>query len=157
MIDVLGAWCIKLVGAGLISSVILAVCPEGKSKSSVKFACSLMCLIVFVSAIKNVDYSELSKMVGQINYEASRQIEDGVSSANNETRFIIEEQIKAYILGKEEFHGLDVEVITKWSSEGFWYPYEAEITGTVEEEKKSSLKYILEMELGIPEERVKFK
>ena len=59
MIEVLGAWCIKLVGAGLISSVILAVCPEGKSKSSVKFACSLMCLIVFVSAIKNLPIGKI--------------------------------------------------------------------------------------------------
>lgn len=153
MIDAVREWCIRLIVTGIICSVALAAAPEGGAKQGVKIACSLVSALALISIFGNLNTDEFSKTLAKLRLEAEREAEEGYKKGNEETRFIIEEKCEAYILDKEEAQGLSVEVTAKWSDEGYWYPYEVQLSGEVTQEKKSSVTYVIESELGIPSER----
>lgn len=153
MIELVREWCIRLIVTGLVCSVVLAITPEGGAKQGVKIACAVVSALALLSIAGKLDTEELSKSLARLRLEAERATQEGYKKGNEETRFIIEEKCEAYILDKEEAQGLSVEVTAKWSDEGYWYPYEVRLSGDVTQEKKSSIAYIVESELGIPSER----
>lgn len=152
MIETLRSWIIGVIVAVLVCSFILEVTPDGRVKAVVRFACGIMVSIALVGIVMDFDYGSLSMYLAEYRENANNVALSAAENASKETRFIIEEKCEAYILDKAENSDISVSVSAKWSDNGYWYPYEVQISGAISESDRETLTRIIESELGVPEE-----
>ena len=155
MTELLRNWLYALAGASIVCALATALTPEGRWRRITQLVCWLVMVVALISPLRAFDvggYGEELSKYQTAAAEAAGKSEDIDSSLN---RTIIEEQCQAYILDKAKSAGADMDaaVTARWSTEGFWYPYEVKMTGSCGEKAKSELAGLMESELGIPEER----
>ena len=134
----------------------IALAPEGRVKKAVKFICGVAVLLALLTGIKSFDFTVYSRSMAEYRTKAEKMI----GEANEEREFLekeyIEERCRAYILDKAAESGYElssVKVTLEWSTEGYWYPVEAELIGEGDEGAKYTLSKTIESELGIPADR----
>ncbi|MDO4990942.1 MAG: hypothetical protein Q4E45_10600 [Eubacteriales bacterium] len=146
----------ELIALSLILGLSLHLCPEGGVRQVLTVLSAALLGISVLSSFKGLDYDALALGNAKLR-EAERTItEDGERTSQKLNRLLIEEEYASYIRDRAESIGvgdLEVQVQVQWSYEGFWLPYAAHITGTVEPSKQTALERMIRDELGIPTER----
>jgi hypothetical protein len=156
MMEAMKNWIMMLTASAILSAIALAVTPEGAVKKVVTFACGLAMLSALISPLLKFDVDGFTKHLRTYNAEAEKFSAEITEVNDSLSRLIIERQSEAYILDKGKEFGmenLNVEITAKWSTEGYWYPYEAKITSDPGGVAETELKYILEADFGIPQDR----
>lgn len=150
----LSEWIISIAGISMVATAVLALTPEGAPKKMMRLACGAASVIAVLSIVTRFDFDDYSKYLSRSREEAERVVSQAEEEALVQKRFIIEESCASYILDKGNELGaqISVRVKARWSQEGYWYPAEAEISGSVESSARKSLARYIETELGISEE-----
>jgi len=152
MMAALKDWILTLTVAALVSSIAMTLSPEGKVRRVVSLVCGLVTIIALLSPGVNFDISKFAKQSLELKKEAENFASDFEDKNDNLRRLIIEEECAAYILDKGQMLGIlniTASVNAKWDTDGFWYPYSAEIVSDADAENKRRLAQHLEAELGI--------
>ena len=119
----------------------------------------ILCLIggaamaaLVISGLTGFDYDAYSSSLAR-ERELGRWNEESVrEEVNTLHRRYIEEQCAAYILEKASQHRIDLSdavVTLAWNTDGYWYPVHAEMTVSACDADLSSLKRLIERDLGI--------
>ena len=104
--------------------------------------------LALLSPIKGLDMSGYSLNLARCSQQAEEIGATAQEISDSLSRTFIEERCAAYILDKARLLGSEpgaVRVTARWSSEGVWYPAEAEI----EAQYDRRLSEKIEEELGI--------
>lgn len=151
MLDAVRTWIMGIAGAAIICAIACELTPKGQVKKVQAIICSIVMAIAVVSPLVSFNFESYSINIAKYKAQAQEIAADGEEISNRYQRTIIEESSAAYILDKAESLSLDIKnatVTVQWSSDGVWYPTEAEIEGAYNRE----LSAYIESELGIKEE-----
>lgn len=151
-------WLLTVTGAACVSSIAMAVTPEGTVKKAVRLSCGLLMMAALLSVA--VDIDDFSEPFGfSERRESARSEIDGILSSYDETRKeSIEENAAAYILEKAGAMGLNVTVSVTAGADGSgcYLPVSAAIAGEIPEDAREELSEIIETELGITRDNQKW-
>lgn len=156
MMETVRTWLLSITGAALISSVALALTPNGKIKKIVSLICGFAMITALISPIMSFDFNTFSQYIVEYKNISDGYLIDIEEENENLQRAIIEEESEAYILDKAAVLGIEdcsISVGTKKAEESYWYPYKAELGGKASESQKQALTAYIEANLGIPAER----
>ena len=154
MLEVVTAWIRALVGAAVFCALATALCPEGRVKRVLRFACGLVMAAALLSPVLKLDGAALPKAMARYSEAARQQAQSAADDADRLSRTIIESECETYILDKAAQLGLgpcEVSVTARWSEEGFWYPWECRLSCA--EGGAERLSELIEAELGRAAER----
>lgn len=155
MTQFLHGWLYAVTGTAIVCALAVALTPEGRPRKITAMVCGLAMLAALISPFKTFDVTSYASALKKYEDQAD-DIASGASKKNDRlSRTIIEERCAAYILDKagSQAAGLKADVTAKWNTEGYWYPYEARLSGSCGEAEKEKLAGIIEADLGIPAER----
>lgn len=146
-------WLLGVVGASLLSSLALMLCPAGRVRQVTKLVCALVCALAMVSPLMELDITSLSVGLAAYRQQAESITENEEETAKMVQRTYIQDRCAAYILTQAQSLALSIEgaqVLARWDAgEAVWYPWEATMTGSYDK----TLARQIEEDLGIPEER----
>ena len=148
------AWIRALAGAAGFCAIALALCPEGRPKRGLRAACGVVMAAALLSPALGLDMQALPEAVARYGEAARSVAGEAGQEADRLNRTIIERECAAYILDKADALGIsaaDAAVTARWSEEGFWYPWESQVS--CPEGGRAALSEAIEAELGIPPER----
>lgn len=149
--DYLRRWILAIVGTALVCGAAKALTPEGGVKKAVAVAGGFAMMAAMLGILGDVDALGISRYTAMYSGQAQEYIDSAGEGVRTQTRFIIEDRCRAYILDKADELGADVSqvsVTARWSEEGFWYPFKASLYG----ERNDELAAAMERELGILKE-----
>lgn len=154
----LSKWIYCVICASVVCAVCSAIAGEGKIKKSLEFVCAVVIVAALLTPIAGFDFDGYSMTLAKYEAEAKEIADEATEKSDLLNRKYIEEEYAAYILDKAVLKGIspkEVNVTVKWSTDGYWYPTDAEIVLSEADMAKdnSGLKNIIEAELGIPIER----
>ena len=155
MEKLLGEWILRIVGAAMICSAVLALTPETTVKKAVRLVCGFVMLFALLSLGGNLNFDHYAGYLAQYRNEAAAFMQEAEEDNNRILRLIIEEECEAYILDKGKTVGIETveaSVLAKWSADGYWYPVKAEIVSDGTEAQNTRLAEYIEGDLGIPKE-----
>ena len=146
-------WIIGIAAASLLSSIALAITPEGRVRQVTKFVCGLMCALAIASPVLKLDMDALAAGLAAYRERASQTVQQSEEETKMLNRTYIEGEYAAYILGKAaeaDIQADGVLVTARWDEDSLlWYPWQV----TVDASYDSGLAGLIEAELGIPRER----
>ena len=148
MSEILSDWIRALAGAGVICTLALLLCPEGRPKRVARLAVGCVMAIALLSPVVKPDAGSFAKAFARYS-EAAREAAD---IAGSYERTVIERECEAYIMDRANALGVacvSANAVFRWSEEGFWYPWECSLGC----EYSPALANLIESELGIPAER----
>lgn len=138
----------SVIYTALICVIALTLMPEGRIKKAGKIICGVAMVFAIISPFLKTDLSDYAERIAGYKAEAAALTQNGSEYSENLNRTYIEDKCEAYILDKAEKIGAEiyeVEVMAKWSTDGFWYPDEVTLSGEYNDKLSSSI----EAELGI--------
>lgn len=144
-------WIMGLTGAAVLSMLAVAITPQGRVKKAVKLVCGFVVILSLLSGITDFDYRLYSKSMADHRRDIDKLIDKSIEEQTVMEREYIEAECEAYILDKADELGTNCESVSmtlRWSSEGYWYPSEAELNMEYHPELSS----YIEGELGVPED-----
>lgn len=156
MTAALREWILGLCGAALVCALALAVCPKGRVYAVLRVVCGAVMAIALLKPVIGIDFAAYSESLEKYRIEAETAAGSVTDRKDILSRTIIEDACAAYILDKaaEQNVALSaVKVRAVWSEDGFWYPYEATLTGPDAADGSGKLPGIIESDLGIPRDR----
>ncbi len=154
MSEILSSWIRALVGAAVFCAVALTLCPKGRAKRVLSTACACVMAIALLSPVAKVDMSSLSQAIGRYSAAARSVTQSAEDASQLYQRRVIERECEAYIMDRADALGIgvaSVSVTLRWSSDGFWYPWECTICAG--SGYSQALADIVEGELGIGPDR----
>ncbi len=152
MPELFGQWLHAVIYTGIVCSIALLLTPEGRVKQALGVICALAMCAAVASPLGELDPEAYSKALARYKLDARQYTQQGEEYSRNLNRSVIEDECEAYILDKAEALGAEISevcVTAMWSSEGYWYPYEAEIKADISDERKTELSDCIMSELGI--------
>lgn len=153
-------WILSLTGAALLSALALALTPTGRARSVVRLLCGVVMAIVMISPLRDFDFDTYSMSLASYRTTAVEASTRLTETNDRLSRTIIETECAAYILDKAQTQGIFVENVTvtaKWGEALCWYPYAATIRAAADESGKTYLTEVVQTELGIPAERLRWE
>lgn len=150
--EALRAWLNAVIYTGVICGIALMITPGGRVKKALTVLCGAAMCVAFISPLAGIDLDGYSETLAGFKLEAEAFAAQGESYSKNLNRTIIEDECEAYILDKAENLGVqldEVEVLAVWSDEGYWYPSEAAIKGSLNQAQRERMSAYIEAELGI--------
>lgn len=145
-------WLLSNVGAALLSSLALAVCPGGRVRQVTRFACALVCMLALMSPLVKLDLSEYARFAQQYRTQAEQIGQQEQEAARQEQAEYIRQQCAAYILTEAQSIGAQVSgagVELRWDDEAdAWQPASCTVEGAYD----PTLSARIESELGIARE-----
>lgn len=147
----IGQYIVSVSAMALLSGIASALIPGGFNGRLIKVLCSLFLLITIAEPITGSLSIDLKDIVGKINIETERYVDEGKAISNNAYRRIIQEETEQYILNM--FPTKDkIQIEVQLEAQGFM-PECVIIKGDISKEEKVQLSARITQELGISEER----
>ena len=126
------------------------------TKHIMKILCTCIMLICVLEPVKQIDFDSFSLDMAKYRALENEMLRNGDEMNARMNREVIENEYAAYIVEKARELGITVnnaDVKTKWDTEGIWAPYETYIEYENNGWEADSLKKLIKLRLGIPEER----
>ena len=140
----------------IFAGAILTLTPEGQVKKILQLLCTASLLLTVAGQIRTLDLESFAMEKAKIREQEERFLESSSAVQERMNRLVIQNAYETYIWDKAEQLGMDVQSVrvkVKWSTEGYWYPYELHVTGQGKESVVLTLSDLVRTELGIPEAR----
>lgn len=154
MIGAIKTYLLSLCAAALVTSLVMALLPQGGVKRVAGVLCGLLMVLTALSPLAKIDAAALSRAVTQVQLEAEA-VRSGVTVRNQELQAdIISRTAAAYILDKAASLGFSVtaDVSVRTAPSGV-YMESVTLTGEANAEQKRLLTAYIEENFAIPEER----
>lgn len=151
----LSAWIRGMAAAAVICGGAMALTPGGKVKGVLKVVCGTVMVIALISPLIKGDELWSAMDIAKYRQEAGEVAGDAEEKRTNLSRELIKRELETYVLDKAQSLGVElheVDIILRWSEEGFWYPYEVSLNAS-SAFGKMGLESSIEGELGVPAER----
>ncbi len=145
-----------LCAVSILCGAALSLCPEGQGKRALSFVCSVAVLACAVNCLAGLDWQEYALEGARLRDRQEAFLQQSTEVCDKLDRTVIEQRYEAYALEAARSLGLrvrSVRILSHWSLEGFWVPYQARVEGKLTEEEKGLLAGRLEADLGISRER----
>ncbi len=155
MMDAVRQWVLGLCGAAALCALALTLCPEGRVRKVLRCVCGAVMALQLLYPITGFDMDFYSSSAALYRQRAAEAAGSATAEADRLSRTIIEDECAAYILDKADELSCPLtgaEVSAVWSTDGYWYPWEATLRGG-QGEGKAALARLIEAELGVPAER----
>lgn len=153
MTERLGGYLLAIAAVCILSSLLQAAAPGEQGKRMIRFAGSMLLLLVVLAPLPGFGEEAIGTLVEDA-LEALPEYEGTWSeSGENLIAAGITRRCSAYIWDKAAELGMSVEVELQLAQgQGWPYPCGAVLRGTWNEQQRQALAEILEQELGIPME-----
>lgn len=148
---------LAVIGAGLLTSVLLEFLQEGAVKQTVRLVGGLLIALLILAPLTDLELGDFGQYLSQVQME-QEMLKTGIPVEQEKIlNQIIQEKAEAYILDKAAEHGAAITVsVTVTAGDAYPYPYKASVTGTLTDAQRRALEQELEQNLGIPKERQVF-
>ena len=146
------SWMMAIMCVSIITCIAMNISPEGRTKSAVRFVCSLTMMLALLSPIARLDMDSFRGGIWRYRNEAMHRAEEIEKTDAGISRLFIQEECESYIMKKGTELGADIgkaKVSMRWSEDGYWYPVKAEIVSPAPSEGDDRLKNVIISELGI--------
>ena len=134
----------------MVCAAALRLTPEGRVKGVLRMLCAVtMAAALLTPFLRDGALPDYALELARYRAAAEALTGEGAALGQELDRGIIEQRMEAYILDKAAaLHvGLsDAKVHLRWSTQGYWTPESAELTGPFDD----GLAGAVEAELGIP-------
>lgn len=149
-------WLYTLFTSGCITSFILFLMPDDRSRQIVELGCSCIMIFALMMPLKNIDLNNYLSALSIYSKQINEEIGFKQAAADEISKEIIEGQFEEYILNEAEAQGIKLESVsvdTVQNEDSNYFPMQVfyHCKGTVPE---SFLEHI-ETQLGISKERQK--
>lgn len=155
MSGVLGDWVRALTAGAFLSAVILALTPEGKSRGTVKFVLGVLMTLLLLRPLVNWKPENAALRFSELRRSAAGFSEYGENVGAELAEAFIRKETEEYIWSAAERLGiteLGVRLKLRQTETGP-IPWETALRGSWTEAQRTELAFLLEGELGIPQER----
>ena len=143
-------WIAHITAASLLAAIAMALTPKGRVRQVTRLVCGLVCALVVAGPLAKVDVGTLAAGLAQYEQSAVEIVSRAEEEEKLMERTYIEQQCRAYILGKADERALapgEVSVTARWDEDAHvWYPWSV----TLDAPFDSGLAVSIEAELGIP-------
>ena len=144
----------------VLSGIAQSLCPEGSGRRALGFVCSVVLLAGVQNSLSGLDWDSYALETGQLRAREEAFLEQSELVLRSLDRTVIEKEYGAYILDMARRNGIPLRAVSvqaQWSLDGFWIPLSAELTASVSQEDQALLAGWIEAELGIPQDRQKWR
>ena len=152
MSDAIRGYLLSIVAVCLLTALARSLIPEGGVRRVASVVCALLLVLCALSPLLQLDIDAVAQSLARIQME-NETLRTGVAVKNRElVSQIIKQNTQAYILDKADEIGAELSEVTvtaQWSSDGYWYPHEAEIVSSAADDQKSRLSDYIQTQLGI--------
>ena len=151
--DAVRAYLLRVTVVALVCGIITGFAAKRVSLAPiVKFLCSLLMAVVLLTPMASIRLDTFGTFWDEISFRGEDAVFAGYESAQDACGEIIKEKVAAYILDKAKSYGaeLSVEVILDESAPPV--PCALRLSGRISPYGKSTLKNVIEKELGIKAE-----
>jgi len=155
-VELIRIWVLGLTGAAFLAAIAMTLTPKGRPRSVVGLVAGLVTVVALIAPILEFDYAAFAQNVSGFEVSLEARTEEWELQQERLTSLIIRERSEAYILDKAEslgLVGLDIEVATARSPDGWHYPYRVWVSGTYTSSQQRALSEFLAGTFGIPAER----
>lgn len=159
MTEAAGKWLLGLCAAAAVCAAALALCPEGRVRRVLRLVCGAVMTVALLAPVREFDLDLYARAAARYGEEARALGESAEEESDRLSRSIIEDECAAYIWDKADTLGLQVSSVrvgVRWSGDGFWYPWEADLDISGDAAVLETLSAAVESELGIPRARQTF-
>ncbi len=145
----------QLCALSVFCGLALSLTPEGSVKRATALCCSVLLTLCLLTAAKDFDYGSYALELSRYRELGETLRGDAEARTQRLNRLAVAQECEAYIqkqaaaLGAPE---LRAAVGLRWSTEGFWVPDSAVLTGRIAEDARERLSALIAAELGIGEE-----
>ena len=159
MTEFIKTWIYSITAVGVISTIALALTPEGASKRIVRLVCGLVLIYAVLVPLKDTNFSGIEALPGQYSIDLDRLQKKAETNNQDLTKKLIESGISAYIADKAVKLGVScsIKVISRKSVDGLWSPWSVELMydkpPTIQQ--KQSMIRLINEDCTIPPERQK--
>ncbi len=156
MADIVLQLCVLSIISGAVSYVI----PEGGCKNICQILCTAALILCIIEPFQGFDFDEYAVQSALMHEYENKFLQNAQDSRNRLNKTVIELEYCEYIMDKAKDIGisqLDIELSTNWDTHEIWVPYSVDLKGSWSFEQRQKLTGIIEDELGIPEERQRWK
>ncbi|MBQ3939472.1 MAG: hypothetical protein II723_00015 [Oscillospiraceae bacterium] len=148
---------LSLIGLALLEMLMIAFMGSERMKRLTHLVCGAAMTVLILSTLPGFDYRSYAAAISRNASSHGWSSETARETADQLNRRIIESEFRAYIM--EQAQALDVPlsdaaVELTWSTEGYWYPTGAALTGSSKSPGSEALNDILTDELGIDPENI---
>lgn len=146
----------QLCAVSILCGAALSIAPEGVVKRVLEIVCSVVVISAVFQPLIGLDLTAYALELARTQELEAELEEQGTELNDRLNRLVIEERCGTYIMDKAQELGVELSgvwVTARWSLEGYWLPWSAELTGEAGDEQRAQLAGKLEAELGIPAER----
>ena len=143
-----------IAASALLYGLLSLLMSSGRTKRTLQFSGTLVLLISVMAPILKIQPEEIAKSFSKT-IIAEEQMRTGLSLPGQEVqKAIISQRCSTYISDKLMELNMPMEISLKMREDcGVFYPYEIELRGSVDDQKKAILSVFLSADMGIPEER----
>ena len=155
MMEILREWLVRIVGAAFLMTAASILTPKGAVKRIELLCCAVILLLSVLQPFygrKLPQLPELSRLEERIRQQADEFREDG----REEWESLIAEELVSYIETKAAELQFDCAVSVRMDTDENGIPFLEEVEITAEEEN-GALQRHLQQELGIAEERIRWR
>ncbi|MBR7082080.1 MAG: hypothetical protein IKI49_05200 [Oscillospiraceae bacterium] len=154
MREAFGEWIRAVTGTAMLCAAAMMLLPDGKVKRSARLIFGFVMLFALLGILGRLKMPEYSELLTGSKYELSELVGELDKTNRELERAVIEERAAAYILDKGDACGATISgasVRAKWSEDGYWYPFSAEISADM---RYGDVEYYIAAELGIAPENI---
>lgn len=147
---------LSVVAAALICSLVSCVMPQGKARQLLRLLCGAVLTTVVLGPLMGIDNIPLSDFLEQWEVDAAYYTDQGEQMTQDALAESIKGQTEAYILDKADALGTAIQAEVTLSQSDPPVPVSVTLTGEASPYVRSRLEAILESDLGIAKENLKW-
>lgn len=151
---------LSMIGIALMELLLSSFAGDESMQRAVRLLCGTAMAVLVLSKVIGFDYAGYAAALAKSDSYGLWAPESAEERGHQLNRRLIEDRCRAYILDKAASLDVglsDAEVTLTWSTDGYWYPTAATLTGIQGQGKREALEQILERDFGIPAEQVMWR
>ncbi len=152
----LGEYIVSICAAAFLCGIIGSLAPKGAAKEIIKLVCGLFLVFTVIRPISEINLPDLVEVGKSFQKDAQSAVKAGEDMAQTETAAGISEQLEAYILDKARLLRLELTVEVELDEEGSFLPKTVTLRGDAAPLARKQLTELLQKDLGIPEEDIRW-
>ena len=158
MMEAARQWLLGVLSVCLVCALADALMPRGGVKRVGQLVCGLVMALAILAPAADLDLDGGQRWLEDYLAGVGRREEELEEQVSMGMKTIIEEQYAAYIADKAAGLGLScaARVTCESDGDGLWLPVRAELTGAAAPEDRARLSALLEAELGLAAEQIRW-
>lgn len=148
---------LSVTAAALLCGIVQSFVGEkGSTAGILRLICGIFLCCTVMRPVVRIQLGDFADLTSEILLEANSAASEGADYARQAKSRLIKEEAEAYILDKARVYGAHIRAEVTLTGDDPPMPQGCVISGAVSPYARQQLMEIMESELGIPEENVKW-